>query len=412
MQTDSVSYWQRTMAAVPLSTELPPTVDVAVVGGGLLGAATCYWLVRQGVSVALLERSALAAGATGRNGGMVRAGIVGLYADGIARLGYETAHAVMTFTYESQALLHQIIEEEAIPCEARQTSMIRLALTQQQASRLSREAALLQADGFPARWLDRQDLSARIHTPLAEEILGGRCIANQLVLHPAQLVQGLVQIARRRGAQAYQAEVLKLAWQKHEILLETSRGPLRAGAVVVALNAWTSQLLPAFKGLIVPVREQMLAYAPTAPVFTTGVTAEMISGEYWQQRPDGTIVIGGCGAVAPNEDIGVWESQPTPIVQEAIEQILPRLFPRLKGLQVVQRWAGLLGWTSDTLPIVDRVPKMPSVLVVGGFSGQGMPYGMRCGQLLASAVVNGTLSPMLKPFRLDRPTLQGQEEGE
>src|SRR5579875_2535176 len=412
MQADSVSFWQSTTAALPLSTDLPSTVDGAVVGGGLLGAVTCYWLAHEGVRVALLERTALAAGATGRNGGMVRAGIVGLYADGITRLGYETAHAAMTFTYESQALLQQVIQEEAIPCEARQTSMIRLALTEEQLRRLTHEVALLETNGFSARWLDRRDLEAYIHTPLSTEILGGRYLPDQIVLHPAQLVQGLVQAALRRGARAYQAEVLKLTQQKQEILLETSRGPLRAGAVVVALNAWTSQLLPAFAGLIVPVREQMLAYAPTAPVFTTGVTAETISGEYWQQRPDGTIVIGGCGAVAPNEDIGVWESQPTPIVQEAIEQILPRLFPKLKGLQVVQRWAGLLGWTSDTLPIVDRVPKMPSVLVVGGFSGQGMPYGMRCGQLLASAVVNGTLSPMLKPFRLDRPTLQGQEEGE
>src|SRR5579875_1902619 len=99
MQEDSVSYWQSTMAALPLSTDLPATVDVAVVGGGLLGAATCYWLARQGVQVALLERSALAAGATGRNGGMVRAGMAGLYADGIARLGHETAFAITTFTY-------------------------------------------------------------------------------------------------------------------------------------------------------------------------------------------------------------------------------------------------------------------------------------------------------------------------
>jgi gamma-glutamylputrescine oxidase len=411
MQEDSVSYWQSTMAALPLSTDLPATVDVAVVGGGLLGAATCYWLARQGVQVALLERSALAAGATGRNGGMVRAGMAGLYVDGIARLGHETASAITTFTYVSQALLYQIIQEEAIPCEAQQTSMIRLALTEEQVSQLSLEVSLLEADGFPARWLGRKDLAACVHTPLGSEILGGRCLPDQIVLHPAQLVQGLAQAALHRGAQAYQTEVLSLVQEGSAILLQTSQGHLRAGTVVVALNAWTGKLLPAFADLIVPVREQMLAYAPVETIFSTGLTADMVAGEYWQQRPDGTIVIGGCGTVASGEDIGVWKSQPTSIVQEAIEGILPRLFPDLAHLQIVQRWAGLMGYTSDTLPIVDRDPHMPSIFVAGGFSGHGMPYAMKCGQLLAAAVMNGTLSPVLKPFRLDRPTLQKWEEG-
>jgi gamma-glutamylputrescine oxidase len=197
MQADSGSYWQSTMAPVTLSTDLPPTVDVAIVGGGLLGTTTCYWLARQGVQVALLERSVLAAGATGRNGGMVRAGMTGLYADGIARLGHGTASAITAFTYESQALLYQVIQGEAIPCEARQTGMIRLALTEEQVSRLTHEVMRLQADGFPARWLDRNDLEAYIHTSLSAEILGGRCLPDQ-----RRLIRLRCSRWFRRGAQS------------------------------------------------------------------------------------------------------------------------------------------------------------------------------------------------------------------
>ena len=93
MTSDSVSYWQSTAAAVPLSTHVPRTVAVAVVGGGLLGAATCYWLAREGIQVALLERAALASGATGRNGGLVRAGSAESYPDAIAHLGHEIGRA-------------------------------------------------------------------------------------------------------------------------------------------------------------------------------------------------------------------------------------------------------------------------------------------------------------------------------
>jgi gamma-glutamylputrescine oxidase len=96
---------------------------------------------------------------------------------------------------------------------------------------------------------------------------------------------------------------------------------------------------------------------------------------------------------------------PYPFVQRAIETILPRLFPSLGPLQVVQRWAGLLDCTTDRHPIVDYAPMQSRVLVVCGLSGHGMPFGLRFGQLLSEAVVHGTLPPALKPYRLDRPTV-------
>src|SRR5438552_15283350 len=87
MASESVSYWQRTAPDFLLSTDMPHSVDVAVSGGGLLGAATCYWLAQAGVRVVLLERTALAAGATGLNGGMVRATPAGLLAQAVPQLG-------------------------------------------------------------------------------------------------------------------------------------------------------------------------------------------------------------------------------------------------------------------------------------------------------------------------------------
>ena len=175
---------------------------------------------------------------------------------------------------------------------------------------------------------------------------------------------------------------------------------------MVAVNAWIGQLLPALADVIVPAREQMLAYHPLPPVLTTGVTVDMVNGEYMQQTLDGTLLIGGCSSVASNWDLGVWEMAPTTVVQEAIEQVVPRLFPALAPLQVVQRWAGLLGCTTDMQPIVDYAPDLPNVLFVGGFTGHGMPFGMRFGQVLAASVTNGSLPEGLKPFRLGRPTLK------
>jgi gamma-glutamylputrescine oxidase len=408
MGFESSSYWQRTSPAISLRTDLPGTVDVAIIGGGLLGASTCYWLAYEGISVALLERTALAYGATGRNGGFVRVGSAESYPDAISHLGHETARDVMTLTRESQALLRQVVYEENLHCDYREPGTIRLALNEEQSEKLKNEVQLLRTDGIPAEFFDRNRLQQYIHTSLAPCILSGRWLPEQGLVHSARLVQGLVNAAVRRGAQTYQAELFTLASTSGgTVILQTSRGRLQARSVVVAVNAWTSKLFPEFAGVIVPAREQMLAYAPIEPIFSAGVTADMTTGEYWQQTQDGTVLIGGCSSTAPHWDMGVWEVQPTKVVQEAIEQILPSLFPLLAPkLSVAQRWAGLIACTTDTLPIIDRAPTLPNVFIVGGFSGHGMPFGMRVGQLLAESVKSGTLSPELKPYQLGRPTLK------
>ena len=175
MQTDSRSYWQSTVPAIPLSTELPRMVDAAVIGGGLVGTATRYWLSRQGVPVALLERSALAAGATGRNGGFVVAGPAESYPKAIAHLGYEAARAIMEVTYESQTLLRQVLQEEAIACDYPEPGTIRLALTQEQVQQLTQEVETRQADGFPAHFLERDHIETFIKTPMTEGSLVAHC---------------------------------------------------------------------------------------------------------------------------------------------------------------------------------------------------------------------------------------------
>lgn len=407
MVTDSVSYWQRTAPALPLSTDMPHLADVAVIGGGLLGAATSYWLARAGVPVVLLERTALAAGATGRNGGFVRAGLAESYPDALAHLGQETAQAVMEITYENRTLLRQVLQEEDIACDYREPGALKVALTEAQAEQQRREAEALRTAGFPAQWLERAQVQDMVQTPLGAEILGGRFLPEQGLVHSARLVHGLVAAAVQHDARVYQTDVYEVARDGPQVRLRTSQGDLSAHTVVVAVNAWTSKLLPDLTQVIMPVLEQMLAYEPMAPIFPVALSVKIHEGEYMQQAPTGTILIGGCGQVAPNAGMWVWESVPTAVVQEAIEQVLPRLFPALASqLHVTQRWAGILGCTTDRQPIVDNAPTLPGVMFVGGFTGHGMPFGMRFGQLLATAVTSGSLPPALSPFRLDRPTLK------
>ena len=403
---DTVSYWQRTSNQVTLSADLPPTADVAVVGAGLLGAATSYWLARKGLSVVLVERTAPAYGATGRNGGIVSVGPAEAYPDAIMRLGHETARAIWILTLENRALLRQVLAEEGIACDYREPGHLSLALGEDQLVGLAEAVAALRADGFAATLLDREQVQDLIDTPLGPEIAGGKFIPGNGLVHPARLVQELADAAQRHGARACMATVTQVLPAGQGVLIRTPQADLHAGAVIIATNAWIGELIPALAGLITPVRGQALAYAASAPVFKTGMSAAITpTGEYWQQTLDGSIVLGGCRAVAPGQDVGIRESQPTLEVQTALEQVIPRLFPQLGGLRVQQRWAGVMAFTADYLPIADRAPGMPGVWVAGGFSGHGMPFGMRLGQLMCEAITSGVAPDALAHLGLHRSTL-------
>ncbi len=403
------SYWQATAGAVAaVPGELPAGADIVVVGGGLLGTSTAYWLARAGADVTLIEARALAGGASGRNGGFVVAGTAAAYPEAIERHGHAAARAVWTLTLESRALLRHVLAEEAIDCDYREPGLLHLALGAEQLERMAGVVAALRGDYFEAQLLDRAQAQELIDVSLGPEIAGGLFAPENGLLHSARLVQGLAGAAARHGARICEmTPAQELHIDGSGVLVRTPRGDLRARAAVVAINAWSAGLLPALTGLITPVRGQVLAYAPHAPVFHCGMGAAVTpTGEYWQQAPDGSIIVGGCRANAPGGDVGVTAAEATAEIQAAIEQILPRLFPELGGLRVARRWAGLMAFTSDGMPIADRAPGLPGAWIVGGFCGHGMPFGMRLGQLLAEAAMNNARPEALAPFRLDRPTLR------
>ena len=408
------SYWHVTAGPLDLAlSELPAASEIIVVGGGLLGICAAYWLARRGARPVIIEREAPGAGATGRNGGFLTVGTAESYPDAIRRLGHAVARAVWELTLENRALMRQVLADERIACDYREPGHLSLALGVEQLADVRRVVALLAADGFAAEALDRAQVQELMHTPLGDEVCGGLYGPGSGLLHSARFIHGLAAAAVRHGARLCLAEVTAIRQDGAGVAVDTGAGRVLAQAAVVATNAWTGRVAPELAGIVTPVRGQVLSYAPLPRVFEVGLGAALTpTGEYWQQALDGAIVLGGCRAVAPNRDVGEWQQTPTAEVQRAIEGVLPRLFPRLKGLHVAHRWAGLMAFTPDYLPIADHAPAAPAAWVTGGFCGHGMPFGMRLGQLLAEAALSGEAPAALAPLRRDRPSLQENAAGE
>ncbi len=400
------SYWHETSELLAPENQLPESADVVVVGGGMLGSWTAYWLARTGANVTLVERTAIAWGATGRNGGFIGGGVAEGLTAAIARVGVDNAWAAQELSINGRDIAREIVAEEGIDCDFRVPGTLGLALSDEELESMRKSAALLSHRGYSAEILDRRQIGDLILTPLGQDIAGAIYNRDTALVHSARYLRGVAEAAQRHGARLVVAAVERLEATGDGTRVVTSRGTIQAGQVVVGLNAWTDELLPELGGLIVPVRGQILAYDPLPPVFRTGVGASFTpTGEYWQQTLDGSIVLGGCRADAPGGDVGVREMMPTDDVIASIAGIFPKLFPGLEELRVARQWAGLMAFTSDYLPVADAAPGMPGVWFAGGFCGSGMSFGPRVGQLLAEAATTGATPAALSPLRIDRPTL-------
>ena len=398
------SYWHDTAPPPIPGDALPATSDIVVVGGGMLGCWTAYWLAKAGMKPTLIEKSAISWGATGRNGGLLRAGMADGYAATVERVGEADTNAIWQISQEGRNLAVEVIQGEEIDCHFKVVGSIHLWLDE---ATMARSMGRPNPEGDVAIALDRQGLREHILTPLGPEIVGGMYFPDGARLHSSRYLAGIAGAAQRHGARLCLAGVRGLTADGGETLVETDRGTVRANAVVVALNAWTDELVPSVAGVIKPVRGQVLSYAPFAQTFNTSVgVAATPTGEYWQQTADGSVVLGGYRAVATAQDVDVREMVPTDEVQEPLATLFPRLFPQLDGLQINRQWAGLMAFTQDYLPIVDRIPGHSRAWFGGGFCGHGMPFGPRLGQLLAEAAISGETPAKLAPLRASRPTLR------
>jgi gamma-glutamylputrescine oxidase len=402
------SYWQATAGTPPWPlTSLPKYSDVVVIGAGVLGCAAAYWLSHAGASVTLIDTAQPGAGASGRNGGLLISGLAIDYTAAVAGQGRDQAQSIYALSLNGFQATLALIKREGIECDLRLSGHLNLSWGTEQAERMQQTITLAQADGFELEWLDRPALQARLDLPLAAEISGAQWNPHAASLHSLKLITGLVQAAERNGVQLVTStQVEQIEHDHNSLRIETGRGRLLAGTAIVTVNSWSSQLLPGIGDLITPVRGQALAFNPIDPLIPCAMGADLTpTSEYWQQTPSGAIVIGGCRAMAPDQDSGVRAQTATTELQAAIENILPQIFPTIGPLRVERAWGGTMGFTRDKLPIVGQYRDWP-VFYAGGFSGHGMPFAVELGRQLAQAARDSTAPPAGRLLAPDRATLQ------
>ncbi|MEF8815171.1 MAG: FAD-binding oxidoreductase [Salinibacter sp.] len=351
--------------------------DVIVVGGGIVGCSTAYWLGRRAPSlnVGLLEARTLGAGASGRNAGFVLQGTHADYRTDMERYGAQTARRLWQFTRENRDLLSAELRGTAFSWRA--DGGLVAAGTEKEDKRLRASLPCLRTAGAPAVHLDAEETNNRIG---ATGFHGSLFMTTGALVNPLQLVH---HIASESEAKVHtQHPVHRVHWRDAGAVLETPDRHFRAPRVVFALGPALSELVPEASALVRPVRAQMLA---TAPAHGRHIPVPVYShrgGFYVRQQGDRRVLVGG-GRHSHREAEETSTDATTPAVQATIERYLHTHFPWSQSLAIEHRWSGTMGFSPDGRPVVGRVPEHPEGVFATGFTGHGMGYGFRMGRLLA-----------------------------
>ena len=354
-------------------------VEACVIGGGVGGLSCARRLAENGVETVLLEAGTVAGGASGRNGGFLITGVALFHNDARERLGAERASAMYAATLEAQREVIALAQELGAGDAVRQIGLIRLAVSEEEAEHVRDHAAALREDGFPGETIERADLP-----PALQRIgLVGCLTPHDCALHPARWYRLLAAAAERAGARIYEGtRVSGPVAAPGEGPVITSNGLVKAASVVVAADGALPVLVPEYAGRVRSRRLHMVATAPVPPAMETMVYARW-GFEYLQQRLDGRILVGGFSDVDADDSYTDRDAG-SPLIWERVERYLREDL----GVQpeITHRWAGVVGYSDDSLPYVGEVPGRDGLYVSGGYSGVGNVPGFMCGRDIADAI--------------------------
>lgn len=312
----------------------------------------------------VLERDGIASAASGRNAGFILAGVVENYVAACRRFGEDAARRVWRVTVANRTLIREVAQRHGIECDLAWNGSEQLAGDDEEWEEIRQSAATLQQDGV------------RIRTDDA-----GRCAVYEEdgEMHPVRFVRGLADAAEGFGARFHEGTTVT---RIRADAVTTTRGRVRAGALVSCTNAFTRHLIAGAR--IAPVRGQMLATAPVAArIFPRPVYAHR-GFRYWRQTRDGRVLVGGWRNTAMEVEVGE-DARPTDGIQRHLDAFLAERGVRA---QVTHRWAGIMGFSHDGLPYIGK--RSSGVYMLAGFTGHGNAFAVAGGEIIASLITRGT----------------------
>lgn len=362
---------------------------VAVVGGGLVGSWTAFFLRRRGIATVLVEKGAVGAQSSGVNFGNIR--LQGRHPE------------QYPLSLRAHALWEQMEALVGDACEFEQTGHLYVAFGAEQDGSLRGTVAEARRAGVDAQLLGPDALRARWPW-LSREVTSASWSARDATANPRLVTPAVARAARRLGAVVLEdTEVLGLEPHGSGFRLRVTDGrTIACDWLVNTAGAWAPSLLAMAGEAAVPL------FAAGPPQFVTEPLPRFILPSV--QAVDGSTIL---RQVARGNVVaaGYPRGPSDPVRNQAPVQPektlaglrnMARAVPRLAGAHVIRVWSGIEGYLPDMLPIIGPSATVPRLLHAFGFCGHGFQLGPGVGAVLAELVADGTTPTPIDAFATTR----------
>lgn len=393
MARSTISLWDQSAeepeTGAPLDGDA--TADVAIVGGGFTGLSTALHGAQKGLDCHVLEAEHLGFGGSGRNAGLVNAGLWMPPKQVREKLGEKRGGALVEALGDAPKYVMSLIEKHQIRCEAQRRGTIHAAHSPKGLQDLTERYDEWRRLGAPVDLLTRNQATDRIGT---DAFHGGLLDHRAGTINPMGYVRGLARAATRAGAKiSTDTRVTALERAGDGWAVKTPHGTVTAKSVVLGANAYTDELWPALKSIFTPIHYFQLATEPL------GDRAAHILPELqglWDTGPImfslrrdgfGRIIIGSMGTL-----IGGMEG----LSRRWAAKRLAKLFPDLGPLEFETGWHGRIAMTPDHLPQIHRLAD--GLYAPIGYNGRGITPGTIFGRAIAELLAGGNEDDLPLPL--------------
>jgi glycine/D-amino acid oxidase-like deaminating enzyme len=424
---------------VTSDTELPARTGVVVVGGGIIGTSTAFFLARKGIPVVLCEKGHIAGEQSSRNWGWAR------------KMGRDPREIPLAI--EALKLWPQLNEMTEAETGFRQCGIVYLCKTE--ADMAKREGWLEVARPYQldTRMLTRDELTA-VLPGLSGEWRGGLYTQSDGRGEPQKAAPAIANAARRHGATVMQQCAVRGIETKGGRVsgVVTEKGRIACDSVVLAGGVWSRLFcgsldlrLPQLKVMSSVMRTEKFdgGLETSASGFGFGVRKRLDGGynvASWSGNvhdivPDTfrfisdfmpslkmqwnnlRLRVGGkfiqdwqvprhwaLDAASPFEKVRTLDPEPYQPILDQARTNLTAAFPAFRDMKVAETWGGVIDVTPDGVPVISGVDTLPGFFIATGFTGHGFGIGPGAGRLMAEIVAGETPVVDATPFRYSRFT--------
>ena len=431
---------------ITFTDPLPEATDVVVIGAGIAGTATAYFLAERGVKVLLCEKGRVAGEQSSRNWGWVR------------QQGRDRAE--LPIMIESNLIWRELAEKTGEPdLQFTRSGSCYLAKEEKTVDKFEQWLELAKQHQLDTKILSRREVEERFPN-VAASLSGGMVTESDGRAEPFVAVPALARAARALGATVIEACAVRTLDMEagHIAGVITEKGRVRCSSVVLAGGVWSTHFA-ANAGVSLPQLAVRSTAARTEPVpehYSPNLVLGGLGthdGLAARRRADGgyTVSTGDLAEhyispvsfkyftkflklmkiyadffslhlAAPKNYPGAWSTprrwssdevspfermrvgnpEPSPVVVRQIKERMPRWLPDLKDARLVESWAGMIDVTPDAVPILGEDGKLAGLFFATGLSGHGFGIGPGIGRVTADLVSGRSCGHDLHRFRPSR----------